>query len=315
MTTSNADAAMLEHINRYARKTLTEKDVYVFSMTLCDNEIDRDFERFSTEALEGLAKLFKGKTGIFDHNAKSSAQTARIFETWIETDPARLTSTGEPYTMLRARAYMVRTKENAALIEEIEGGIKKEVSVGCSMGSAVCSICGKDRRGEGCEHMNGKQYGKRLCHTVLQNPTDAYEWSFVAVPAQREAGVTKAFLKEEIFTTNILERMHTAKGAMQLSEAEVAKLKAHLTWLENEQAEAKAYREHLLSGIEKYLLLALPKVNCKLFLEGCSAMPVRELQTLKDSLGAQAALDLPPSLQLSHAEPGAGKQNNQAFCI
>ena len=36
-------------------------------MRLCDNEIDRDWERFSPETLKGLAPLFVGKSGIFDH--------------------------------------------------------------------------------------------------------------------------------------------------------------------------------------------------------------------------------------------------------
>ncbi len=36
-------------------------------------------------------------------------------------------------------------------------------------------------------------YGEKLCFMELQEPTDAYEWSFVAVPAQRRAGVVKRF--------------------------------------------------------------------------------------------------------------------------
>ena len=39
--------------------------------------------------------------------------------------------------------------------------------------------------------MPGRQYDGKLCTAVLEDPTDAYEWSFVAVPAQREAGVLK----------------------------------------------------------------------------------------------------------------------------
>ena len=39
----------------------------------------------------------------------------------------------------------------------------------------------------------GQLYGEKRCHVVLSDVTDAYEWSFVAVPAQREAGVTKQF--------------------------------------------------------------------------------------------------------------------------
>ena len=42
-----------------------------------------------------------------------------------------------------AEAYVLRTERNADLIADIEGGIKKEVSVGCAMGQARCSICGE----------------------------------------------------------------------------------------------------------------------------------------------------------------------------
>lgn len=33
----------------------------------------------------------------------------------------------------------------------------------------------------------------RVAFTVLSDATDAYEWSFVAAPAQREAGVVKHY--------------------------------------------------------------------------------------------------------------------------
>ncbi len=52
-----------------------------------------------------------------------------------------------------------------------------------------CSICGR----ESCDHQPGKLYGDELCYMTLSQPTDAYEWSFVAVPAQRRAGVIKAY--------------------------------------------------------------------------------------------------------------------------
>ena len=46
----------MEKINRFTRKELTEDDVYCFSVILCDNEIDRDCEKFSVEALKELAE-------------------------------------------------------------------------------------------------------------------------------------------------------------------------------------------------------------------------------------------------------------------
>ena len=50
---------------------------------------------------------------------------------------------------------------------------------------------------DSCEHRKGKVYGGKTCCAVLCDPVDAYEFSFVAVPAQREAGVMKAFAGDE----------------------------------------------------------------------------------------------------------------------
>lgn len=184
---------VMQKINRYAIEPLSPKEVYCFSVTLCDNDIDRDGERFSVDSLRELAKLFVGKTGIFDHDPKGEKQTARIFETLVTKLPERLTRDGQDYYALCAKAYMVRTSANADLIKEISGGIKKEVSVSCSVAKQTCSVCGADRSVSACSHIKGRQYGEKLCYVTLEQPTDAYEWSFVAVPAQTAAGVTKHY--------------------------------------------------------------------------------------------------------------------------
>ncbi|MCD7958788.1 MAG: hypothetical protein LUF89_04600 [Ruminococcus sp.] len=186
----------LEQLNQFTRRTFTEEEVFLFDVKLCDNEIDRDGERFSLEALAQLKTLFVGKTGIFDHIPSGENQTARIYATQLVEEPERQTTSGEPYTYLKGQAYMIRTEKNGALIQEIDGGIKKEVSVSCAVSSRTCSICGCEQR-SGCVHQNGMLYGEKLCHTVLSDITDAYEWSFVAIPAQREAGVTKRFRNEK----------------------------------------------------------------------------------------------------------------------
>ncbi len=149
--------------------------------------------RWRKRALDKLAKLFIGKTGIFDHDPKGEKQTARIFDTHIKSFDGRLTSDGKPYLALCASAYMVRTGANADLIKEISGGIKKEVSVSCAVARQICSVCGADRNKSACAHIKGRQYGEKLCYVTLDEPTDAYEWSFVAVPAQVNAGVTKHY--------------------------------------------------------------------------------------------------------------------------
>lgn len=188
--------ADLRAINKYALEPLKAEDVFTFKLALCDNEVDRDFERFSMKALDGLRKLFLGKTGIKDHRWSADNQVARIYATEVVVHDATITKAGEPYAQLVAYCYMVKTASNADLIAEIKGGIKKEVSVGCAMNRATCSICGSDIVKRPCMHRKGQSYkkdgaGEETCTNILDNPADAYEFSFVAVPAQRNAGASK----------------------------------------------------------------------------------------------------------------------------
>ena len=182
---------LLSQLNAFTRRTHSLDEVYLFDLILCDNDIDRDGDCFSDAALAELQKRFVGVTGIFDHDTRSGNQNARIFRTEVLTDPARKTKTGQPYKYLKANAYMVRTDGNADLIREIDAGIKKEVSISCAVGQQICSVCGADRLKSPCHHIKGRSYGGALCYTTLDKVNDVYEWSFVAVPAQRGAGVTK----------------------------------------------------------------------------------------------------------------------------
>ena len=175
------DGAQLEAINAQARAKLTEDQVYVFSLRLCDDQIDRDMERFDTQALPTLAKLFIGKTGIVDHRWSSDSQVARIFAAEVVEE--------DRVSYIKAWAYIRRGGAADEVIADIEAGIKKEVSVGCAMGRAVCSVCGSEYGS--CGHQKGEHYDGVLCCAILKEPMDAYEFSFVAVPAQPNAGVLK----------------------------------------------------------------------------------------------------------------------------
>ena len=173
----------LEAINALAKARLNGEQVYVFSVRLCDDQVDRDGERFDTAALPALAKLFVGKTGILDHQWSADKQVARIFETQVVKE--------QQISYIKAWAYIRRGGANEEIIADIEAGIKKEVSVGCAMGRVVCSVCGSEYGT--CGHLKGEVYDGQACCAILQEPVDAYEFSFVAVPAQREAGVLKGF--------------------------------------------------------------------------------------------------------------------------
>ena len=97
-------SGQLAAINAQAKAQLTKEQVYVFSLRLCDNQVDRDFERFDSAALPALAKLFLGKTGIVDHRWSADNQVARIFETQVVKE--------EGVSFIKAWAYMRRGGEN-----------------------------------------------------------------------------------------------------------------------------------------------------------------------------------------------------------
>ena len=175
-------AVQMEAINAQAKAKLTAEQVYVFSLRLCDDQTDRDNERFDAAALPGLARLFIGKTGIVDHCWSAENQVARIFETQVVKE--------DGVSFIKAWAYIRRGGSNEEMIADIEAGIRKEVSVGCAMGRCICSICGSEYGS--CGHVKGEHYDGQVCCGILQEPVDAYEFSFVAVPAQKNAGVLKA---------------------------------------------------------------------------------------------------------------------------
>jgi hypothetical protein len=167
----------LQLINTYTSIAVDENDVCLFSIVLCDNDVDRDGERFTTVSLYELAELFAGKTGIIDHNPSVKNQAARIFSCKVEKIDGQKTALGDDYYRLKARAYLPVCESNRDIILAIDSGIIKEVSVGCAVGRVVCNVCGEDI--SMCTHKKGEVYGSKLCCGELVNPYDAYEWSFV----------------------------------------------------------------------------------------------------------------------------------------
>lgn len=264
----------LAYINQYAKTPLEAQQVYAFAVRLCDNEVDRDYERFATAGLTRLGELFLGKSGIFDHQWSAKGQTARIYRTEVVAEPGRMTAAGDGYCYLKGWAYLLRTEGNAELIAEIEGGIKKEVSVGCSVAESVCSVCGAPAGT--CHHVKGEIYDGKLCFTELREPTDAYEWSFVAVPAQRDAGVLKRY-----------------GGADR----------ERIT-LEREAALGRRYMKSLRREVARLAMLADETVPGEVWSSVVEKLEEPELQALKCAYERMAAKRFPPQPQLRGISAG-----------
>ena len=272
------DREQLEEINRLTRRPLTAEEVYVFALRLCDNQVDRDNERFSPKTLEELAPMFVGKSGIFDHNWSARGQSARIFRTQLVQEPEVLTRAGDPCCWLKGWAYMVRTRENEGLIAEIEGGIKKEVSVGCAVERSVCSIS-------------------------LEGGADAYEFSFVAVPAQPAAGVVKGARKPKAATLKELLKDYPA-FAQEVEQ------------LEQEALLGRRHLKELRADVVRLGALADPESEVSLLKSMAEKLDEPQLLALRRTYEARAGKRYPLAVQLPHgAKEALRREEDGAFLI
>lgn len=194
--------ADLKKINKYTLSPVNAEDVFIFKATIADNEQDdRNDMPFNLKALQDLKKLYPGKTMLKDHRRVADNQIARIYDTELVQNANKQTELGELHTELVAKIYMIKTDSNKDLIAEIIGGIKKEVSTSTVPEKMICNICGVDNMKDYCRHWPGREYDvadatgkstKRRCKMLLHGAKEAYELSFVAVPAQPRAGAHKS---------------------------------------------------------------------------------------------------------------------------
>lgn len=302
-------AAEMEAVNAWTKTPLRPEEVYLFAVRLCDNQVDRDGEFFDWAALEQLAPLFHGKSGIFDHAWSAKNQAARIYKTEVISEPGVVPESGEGACYLKGYAYMLRSEGNQELIAEIEGGIKKEVSVSCAVSKRLCSICGEEIGDRlHCSHSAGQVYEGRRCAVRLSDPTDAFEWSFVAVPAQKKSGVVKAMKPQK------------EKGMTVSWEELPLGFQEEVKALQKEAAWGRRYVEQLRNEVLRLGSLA-KKSFSKELLSSMVAHLEEELLALKAALEDEAAKQYPIRTQLSYGKSAGSalreqdSKENQLFCI
>ena len=177
------------------------------------------------------------------------------------------------------------------------------MSVGCAVERSVCSICGADRRNGQCGHRKGERYDGALCFTRLMGASDAYEFSFVAVPAQPAAGIVKG----------MEGRFHTLKALAQghpecAGELEELEREALLGRRSGERARREAVRLGLLAG------LGLEKETLERLVAPLSA---EELEQVENGWRQKAAERYPivPQLRYAEKDARAEKGRDGAFLI
>lgn len=297
-------------IHQQSRKELTAEELYTFSVRLCDNEVDRDFDRFTKATLEELAVLFVGKSGIFDHSWTAKGQACRVYRTEVVEETGEdLLGYGEGSYYLKGYVYMIRTESNGDLIAEIEAGIKKEVSVGCAVRESICSICGESI--EVCSHNKGETYQEGLCYSELVGATDAYEFSFVAVPAQQKAGVMKGLQPEgfcdmeELKNFDLIGAISSALGlggGNPEKMEEITRLKGQIQVLQEQAKMGRSCLEELQKEVTRLGCLSHKSIPNDTMEKLVGKLDGEELSVLKNAFGERVAEKMPLQTQLTYGE-------------
>lgn len=223
-------------VNKHTVKPLTEDEVYLFQIELCDNDIDRVGDKMSDDFLEQVANNVNGLTGLKDHDWSSDNQLARLYNAEVKTDETKVTKLGEPRKYVLGKAYTLSKYKD--YIDKINAGLLKECSISFESEGDTCSICGspmiKNKSDIGqCEngHIAGTEVDGILCYNNINKLTDTLEWSLVAVPCQHNAGIKnknktggKKMSKAEL----ILKRLMSSKAYKDLEQKDKVELEETL---------------------------------------------------------------------------------------
>lgn len=186
--------ADLELINKHTIKPLTADEVYTFKVIICDNDVDRVGDKMSIDFLHQVADNITGVTGLKDHDWSADKQLSRLYDAEVVVDDSVKTKLGEPRVYVLGKAYTLSKYKD--YIDSINAGLLKETSISFESEGDTCSICGEpmvkninDVAECSNGHIAGHSYDDKLCYNNINKLKDIMEWSLVAVPCQRGAGI------------------------------------------------------------------------------------------------------------------------------
>lgn len=171
---ADAPEERMEAVNRFALRALSPEEVAVFTLDLCNNEVDRHYSRFPEEELDRINTLTPGRPLMERHDMAGSLPRGTFFRSRLHRAGNRVS--------VRPEVYVLRSAGNRDFILNIEGGVYRETSIGFSFRRPECSVCGKDLRT--CAHVPGRTYGDKACHFVMRDVLEVLEGSVVPAGSQ-----------------------------------------------------------------------------------------------------------------------------------
>lgn len=165
-----------------------------------------------------------------------------------------------------------------------------------------------------CPHRKGETYGGKLCCGELTEPYDAYEWSFVAVPAQRQAGVTKTYKRKEVRMEKILKSLESGEG-VTLNGTECEKLKGYIENLKLSAKDGVYYRDSLTSEVLRLSATVQPEISRDTMEAVAKKLTVSQLKEIKTAFEKQFERRALPKPQLFSGNNKQNTDSNRQFSI
>ena len=142
-------------------------------------------------------------------------------------------------------------------------------------------------------------YNSKLCCGELTDPYDAYEWSFVAVPAQKLAGVTKsAYTKGKENDMNKILSMIESKKSFTLSDSDCSKLSAYIGSLQQSAKDGVFYRDSLTGEVVRLSAVVQPDISRETMESIAKTMTVAQLKEFKTAFEKKKNESIVPVPQL-----------------
>lgn len=182
----NDSAELLAAVNRFTLRPLTLDEIAIFTLDLCNNQVDRHFSRFPEEELETINRLIVGRPLMERHDLRGSLPRGTFFRSRVHHEDGRVS--------VRPDVYVLRTAENEDFIRNIEGGVYRETSIGFAFRTPECSVCGQHI--STCGHVPGREYAGATCHFLMREVVDVLEGSVVSCGSQGTQFVSQARTEE-----------------------------------------------------------------------------------------------------------------------
>lgn len=190
----------LAKINALTKRPFSAEEVFVFDTKMVgDALIPGRYIKLTRELLEVYTKDAQAGNVAFQLNhrwasffdtPKGVFNMGRVFDSWLaEADDVEGETVAQFGSVYIPRG---RTKDGVStdeVIQSIEDGSLRDVSVGIGWEVSECSICGESYFSRKCEHWAGREYDGKLCYIIAKPPGDQFELSGVFAGAYPTAEV------------------------------------------------------------------------------------------------------------------------------